>query len=115
MKTNQLVITLSFVFYLLSPLASQAGGDKVKEKFKVWGNCGMCNEMITTAAKSVDGVLSAKWSAENQIMVVKFNSEKTTLDDIQKKIASVGYDTEKYKSKDEVYDKLHYCCQYDRN
>jgi len=116
MKTNQLVITLSFVFYLLSPLAGHAtGGDKVKEKFKVWGNCGMCNEIITTTAKSVDGVLSAKWSPEKKIMVVKFDSEKTTLDDIQKKIASVGYDTEKYKSKDEVYDKLHYCCQYDRN
>lgn len=116
MKTNQLIIAISFAFYLLSPFSAHAlGGDKVKEKFKVWGNCGMCNKKITTAAKSVEGVLSAKWSSETQMMVVKFNSELTTLEDIQMKIAAIGYDTEKYKAKDEVYENLHHCCKYDRN
>ena len=115
MKTNKLIIALSFAFFLLAPLSGAAKGDKVKEKFKVWGNCGMCNKVITKAAMSVEGVISAKWSSETQKMSVKFYSDQTNLDEIQKKIASVGYDTETYKADDEVYEKLHYCCKYDRN
>ena len=67
----------------------------------------MCNKVITKAAMSVEGVISAKWSSETQKMSVKFYSDQTNLDEIQKKIASVGYDTETYKADDEVYEKLH--------
>ena len=44
----------------------------------------------------------------------KYDSDKTSLDEVQKKIASVGYDTEKYKADDEVYNNLHHCCKYNR-
>lgn len=115
MKTLKIFLPLVFLLYLFIPNVSFAGGDKSKETFKVWGNCGMCNKVITSAVKSIDGVSFAKWSAETQMITVKFQSEKTTLNDIKKKIASVGYDTEEFKAKDEVYSKLHHCCQYDRN
>jgi len=88
--------------------------EKVKEKFKIYGNCGMCNEVITKAAKSVDGVIYLKWNSKTKIAKIKYDSDKTSLDEVQKKIASVGYDTEKYKADDEVYNSLHYCCKYDR-
>ena len=107
--TSVLLIT-----FLVSSVA-YAGGDKVKEKFRVLGNCGMCNTKIITAANSVEGVISAKWNSEKEIMVVKFHSEKTNVDEIQKKIASVGYDTEKYKADDDTYNNLHHCCKYDRD
>jgi len=45
---------------------------------------------------------------------VKFNPEKTNLEKIQQLIASVGYDTELFKATDESYDKLHFCCKYER-
>jgi len=112
MKTKKFTSILLFSL-LISSLAF-AGGDKVKDKFKVLGNCGMCNTKIVTAAKSVDGVISAKWSAEKKMMLVKYHSEQTNSDEIQKKIASVGYDTEKYKADDETYNNLHHCCKYDR-
>ena len=88
--------------------------EKVKEKFKIYGNCGMCNEVITKAAKSVDGVIYFKWNSKTKIAKIKYDSDKISLDEVQKKIASVGYDTEKYKADDEVYNNLHYCCKYDR-
>ncbi len=115
MKAYKSVIMFSFALCLMAPFTGFAKGDKVKEKFKVWGNCGMCNEKITKAAMSMDGVISAKWSSETKEMVVKFYSNQITLDDIQKKIASVGYDTENHKADDEVYENLHSCCKYDRN
>ena len=88
--------------------------EKVKEKFKIYGNCGMYNEVITKAAKSVDGVIYLKWNSKTKIAKIKYDADKTSLDEVQKKIASVGYDKEKYKAVDEVYNNLHYCCKYDR-
>jgi len=114
MKSVKLILAVVFTF-LMFQNTSYAGGTKSKEKFKVWGNCGMCNTKITTAAKSVEGVISAKWNSETKMMSIKFYSEETNLDEIQKKIASVGYDTAKFKADDEVYNNLHYCCKYDRN
>lgn len=105
---------LLFIFSLLCSTLLFASGDKVKMKIKVWGNCGMCHKTIVSTVKSIDGVIFAKWSSETKILVVKFLSEQTDIDEIQKKIASVGYDTENYKADNEVYNKLHHCCKYDR-
>ena len=55
-----------------------------------------------------------KWNSKTKIARIKYDSDKTSLDKVQKKIASVGYDTETYKADDEVYNNLHYCCKYDR-
>jgi periplasmic mercuric ion binding protein len=87
---------------------------KVK-KFEVKGNCGMCEKTIETAAKSVDGVLSADWSQETKIMTLSYDDSKTDVSKVQKAIADAGYDTPMHRAKDEVYNKLHSCCKYDRS
>jgi copper chaperone CopZ len=83
-------------------------------KFKVYGNCGMCKTTIETALKGVKGIAAATWDVDAKIITVTYNSKKIELMDIHKKIAGVGYDTDKVKAKDEVYSNLHGCCQYDR-
>lgn len=82
------------------------------QKIKVSGNCDLCKERIETAAKSVSGVMTAGWSAEKQMLNVEFDPSKTNSDDIQKAIAKVGHDTEKYKAKDAAYKALPECCLY---
>jgi|TARA_B110000263_G_scaffold44885_1_gene36813 copper chaperone CopZ len=74
----------------------------------------MCKEKIETTAENIEGVKSAKWNINKQSLKVKFFSKVTTLEEIQQKIANVGYDTEMYKATDESYNSLHYCCKYDR-
>ena len=81
--------------------------------FKVWGNCDMCKETIEGSLK-VDGVVSADWNTDSKMITVSFDSTKISLDQIQKHIASVGYDNVKYTAEDKVYNELHDCCQYDR-
>ncbi len=81
--------------------------------FKVWGNCEMCKETIENSLK-VKGVKKADWNTESKMISVSYDATKITLDQIQKHIASVGYDTEKIKGDDKAYDGLHGCCQYDR-
>ena len=85
-----------------------------KENFKVWGKCEMCTTTIEKAAKSVEGVKTARWNMVNENIKVKFNPEKTDLEKIQQAIAFVGYDTELFKATNESYNKLHYCCKYER-
>ncbi len=82
--------------------------------FTVAGNCEMCKNRIEKAALSIFGVSNAIWLADKQTLSVKYNSEKTGTDVIQKAVATSGHDTEKYKASDEVYKNLPNCCQYER-
>ncbi|MDP2385775.1 MAG: heavy-metal-associated domain-containing protein [Bacteroidota bacterium] len=81
--------------------------------FKVWGNCEMCKETIEGSLK-VEGITKADWNVDSKIITVTYDTTKITLDQIQKNIASVGYDNEKYKGDDKAYNELAGCCQYDR-
>jgi Cu(I)/Ag(I) efflux system membrane fusion protein len=81
---------------------------------KVGGNCEMCKDRIETAAKSVTGVELANWEIDTKILHLNFDSSKTNSEEIQRAIAAVGHDTEKFKAPDEVYKKLPECCLYER-
>jgi membrane fusion protein, copper/silver efflux system len=84
----------------------------MQQQLKVAGNCDLCKERIETAAKLVEGVKSAEWKAETQLLNVSFDGSKTSADDIAKAIAEVGHDTEKFKATDAVYKALPECCLY---
>ena len=79
--------------------------------FPVNGACGMCENRIEKAAKSTKGVKSAEWNKEKQMLKITYTKGILT-DDVQKVIAGVGHDTEKYKAKDEDYNALPSCCKY---
>ena len=81
--------------------------------FKVWGNCEMCKETIEGSLK-VEGVSKADWNTESKMITVIYDGKKISLDQIQKNIASVGYDTDNYKGDDKAYQELADCCQYER-
>ena len=83
------------------------------ETIKVWGNCETCQARIEKAAKA-DGVSKASWDKDTKLLTLVYDPSKVKSDEIQKKIAAVGHDTEKFKAEDKVYAKLPGCCQYDR-
>jgi copper chaperone CopZ len=109
---KKIILFISVVLISVSVYAQKPKYEKVN--FKVWGKCEMCTITIEKAAKSVEGVKTARWNIVNGKLKVKFNPEKTNLERIQQLIASVGYDTELFKATDESYDKLHFCCKYER-
>lgn len=88
--------------------------ESTKAEFMVYGNCGMCKENIEGSVAKVYGVEKGNWNEETKMMQVTYYEEAISLDEIKKKIATVGYDTEEFRATKEVYDKLHGCCQYDR-
>ncbi len=81
------------------------------ESIKVSGNCGMCKDRIETAAK-VEGVSKADWDKSTKMLTLVYNPAVVKSDDIQKKIAAVGHDTEKYKADAKIYSSLPGCCKY---
>ena len=81
--------------------------------FKVWGNCETCKETIEASLKT-DGIVKADWNVDLKVITVEYDSSKISLDKIEKEIASVGYDNEKYKGDDKAYAALPECCQYER-
>jgi Cu(I)/Ag(I) efflux system membrane fusion protein len=83
-----------------------------KATFKVSGNCDLCKERIEKAAKSVKGVSMAVWDVNTKKIQVAFNPKEPNSDAIQKAIAKVGHDTDKFKASDEVYKQLPECCLY---
>lgn len=108
-------LLISFLAAATLSFAFKPAGDKgfVTEKFKVFGNCGMCKNRIEKALKT-EGVRYAVWDEETKIATVKFNPDIITLESLQQKCADIGHDTETVKAKPEVYENLHGCCKYER-
>jgi periplasmic mercuric ion binding protein len=103
----------SFVLTIIALFLFTTVSAQKKETVKVWGNCGMCQKTIETAAKSA-GATEAEWNTETKMLTVSYKGKKTNLTKIEQAVAAVGYDTQNFTAPDEVYNKLHGCCQYDR-
>ena len=80
--------------------------------FGVKGSCDMCKERIEKAAKGVNGVLSAHWDKDTQMIHLQYDPQKTSPKAISKAMAKVGHDTDMDKADKAVYDKLPACCHY---
>jgi len=83
------------------------------ESFKVAGKCEMCKNAIETAANR-KGIAEAEWNVETKVLKLTFDSEKTSSEDVLKRIAYAGYDNEEFLAPDDAYSKLPDCCKYDR-
>jgi periplasmic mercuric ion binding protein len=116
MKTQKFILSFCCILFCSAWTFAQesnpANADK-KETIKVWGNCGMCKKTIETAAKKA-GATTADWSTETRMLAVAYNPAKSSNQKIQKAVAAAGYDTKDFTASDETYNKLHFCCQYDR-
>jgi copper chaperone CopZ len=114
MKTLKLVaiafIAILFVSTFNAQASSKASASKT-ETIKVSGNCGMCKERIETTAK-VAGVTKAEWDKSTKLLTLVYDPAVVKSDDIQKKIAAVGHDTEKFKADTKTYNSLPGCCKY---
>ena len=83
------------------------------ESVKIYGNCGMCETNIEKAG-NIKKIANVDWNQDTQMATLTYDATKTNQDEILKRIALVGYDSDKFLAPDDVYDNLHGCCQYDR-
>src|SRR5690606_40878193 len=99
---------------LLSFTASNAQIKNAKTKtVKIYENCGMCKNTIEKAG-NIKKVAQVDWNKDTKTAVLTYDSTKTNQDEILKRIALVGYDSDQFLAPDDVYAKLPECCQYER-
>ncbi len=112
MKKSLLKIMIAITVLLSTTMSAQTKNTKTEE-VKVSGNCGMCKKTIEKAGNIKD-IATVVWNKETKIATVTYDESKTNKEEIAKRIALAGYDSELAKAKDEDYDNLPGCCQYDR-
>lgn len=83
------------------------------ETVKIYGNCGMCKSTIEKAG-NIKKVAQVDWNKDTKTAVLTYDSTKTNQDEILKRIALAGYDSDQFLAPDDVYAKLPECCQYER-
>ncbi|HLF62353.1 MAG TPA: heavy-metal-associated domain-containing protein [Saprospiraceae bacterium] len=82
--------------------------------FMVYGNCGMCKRRIEGSLAEVEGIHSAAWDRDSKTMSVSYDAGLISLNDMKRRIAAVGHDTDAFRTEDKVYNDLPGCCQYER-
>ncbi len=109
--------SLMKIMIAISVLLSTTGNAQIKnaktESVKIYGNCGMCETKIEKAG-NIKKIANVDWNQETQMATLTYDAKKTNPDEILKRIALVGYDSDKFLAPDDVYNNLHGCCQYDR-
>ncbi|MGH2667170.1 DUF3347 domain-containing protein [Flavobacterium sp.] len=83
------------------------------ETVKIYGNCDMCKETIEKAG-NVRKLAKVDWNTDTKIAAITYDAKQTNQDEILKRIALAGYDSDKFLAPDNVYSKLPECCQYKR-
>ena len=99
---------------LLSATACNAQIKNSKtETVKIYGNCGMCESTIEKAG-NLKKVANVDWDKDTKMATITYDATKTNQDEILKRIALAGYDSDKFLAPTDVYAKLPECCQYER-
>jgi len=83
------------------------------ETVKIYGNCEMCETTIETAG-NVKKTAKVDWNKDTKMASITYDSVKTNQNEILKRIALVGYDSDSFLAPDNAYAKLPNCCRYER-
>ncbi|WP_395047830.1 DUF3347 domain-containing protein [Flavobacterium sp.] len=112
MKNSFMKIMMAICLLLSTTSNAQIKNAKT-ESVKIYGNCGMCETKIEKAG-NLKKVANVDWNKDTQMATLTYDAKKTNQDEILKRIALVGYDSDKFLAPDDVYSNLHGCCQYER-
>jgi len=101
------------LFLLGTTVALAQVNNPKTETVKVFGNCEMCKDGIESAANKKK-VSKAEWNKDSKMATITYDSKKTTLSAVLKKIALAGFDNTQFLAPDDAYAKLADCCKYSR-
>ncbi|OUL64064.1 DUF3347 domain-containing protein [Flavobacterium sp. AJR] len=84
------------------------------ETVKIFGNCEMCKKTIEKAG-NLKNSAEVDWNKDSKMATLTYDATKTNKEEILKRIALAGYDSNEFLAPNDVYAKLPECCQYERN
>ena len=111
---SNLFKNIVIIFIVLSATAFKAQTENQKiETVKIYGNCGVCESTIEKAG-NMKNRSKVDWDIETKMASISYDSLKTSKEEILKRIALVGYDSDTFLAPDDTYSILPSCCQYER-
>ncbi|TPD70565.1 DUF3347 domain-containing protein [Flavobacterium microcysteis] len=108
---SKIMATLAMLF-IFTACEAQIKNEK-KENVKIYGNCDMCKSTIEKAG-NIKKIAKVEWNKDTKMASIAYDQKATNLDEILKRIALAGYDSDTFRAPDDAYAKLPECCQYDR-
>lgn len=102
----------ALIMLSITKLGAQIKNAKT-EVVKIYGNCGMCKSKIEKAG-SLKNTAQVSWDKETKMATLSYDASKTNQEEILKRIALAGYDSDAFLAPDKAYSSLDDCCQYDR-
>lgn len=73
--------------------------------------CGDCKKRIEEGLNYTKGISFAELDLDSKKVTVKFNTTKINLNEVRKKINSIGYDADEMKADPDAQKRLPACCQ----
>jgi copper chaperone CopZ len=111
MRTVNLLLVLPLIVLATTCSAQITHAQTVT--VRIDGDCPMCEKTIERVGV-VKGESSVDWDVDAKTATITFDSTRTDLDAILKRLAYAGYDNERYLAPEAAYKQLPGCCQYDR-
>jgi hypothetical protein len=112
MNSLKQIMIVALMLLTITQSHAQINNAKI-ETVKIYGNCGMCKSKIDKAG-SQKNISEVVWNKDTKIATLTYDAKKTNQEEILKKIALVGYDSDFFLAPDKAYSSLNGCCQYDR-
>lgn len=104
------IFGLLFASLGLSPSEAKAQR-RAETSFQARGCCPWCEENMVNALEGGE-VLKIHWDQTTERMTVVYRTRKTTSEEIQRRIALAGHDTDAFPAPDSAYLALPACCWY---
>lgn len=112
MKSISKILVAIIVLLSYTSCNAQTKNQKT-ETVKIYGNCGMCKSTIEKAG-NMKNQANVDWDKETKVATISYDSLKTSKEEILKRIALVGYDSDIFLAPNDTYSNLAGCCQYER-
>ena len=112
MKSNSNIF-LTIIVLLLFPLCNAQTKNQKTETVKIYGNCEICESTIEKAGNLKNQSI-VDWNKETKFATISYDSLKTSKEEILKRIALAGYDSDTFLAPNDTYSNLPSCCQYER-
>lgn len=112
MKSNSNIF-LTIIVLLLFPLCNAQTKNQKTETVKIYGNCEICESTIEKAGNLKNQSI-VDWNKETKFAIISYDSLKTSKEEILKRIALAGYDSDTFLAPNDTYSNLPSCCQYER-
>lgn len=106
------VVILSFLFVFVGLNAySQKKGKVETVVIQTSAECEQCEERIEGGLNYTKGVKFAELDMNTMKLTVKYRPDQISLEEIKKKIASLGYDADEVKADPKALEELPACCK----